>query len=200
MKKIYYCDRFPQEISQHRLAYLLLEQAVLGEYPEISREKMRYERDSFGKPFLINCPEVQFNISHCKTCVACVIGSSRVGIDVERRFPWKTSLARRITHPAEWDWLKQKTGDENFSEAEYDGENIWSARLNLLWSRKESYLKCIGTGIRSDLRKINVLQDLKDDDGNLYFQELQKPDFTLVVCSGEKEEVPVVRIGWEELQ
>ena len=186
MKKIYYCEQFPREISQHRLAYFLLERALTLAYPEISWKNVKYGREELGKPFLEEHPGILFNISHCKTCVACVIGDSAVGIDVERRFSWKEPLARRITHSGEWDWLGQT-------------EDVRAARLNLLWSRKESYLKCVGTGIRSDLRKINVLGELIDEGGSFYFQELQTPEFTLAVCSREKEEASIVRMDWQDL-
>lgn len=162
--KIYYCEQFPEEISQHRLAYLLLERALEergkeaeqaergrgkeAEQAECRRGeegKYRYERTSFGKPYLADCPQIQFNLSHCKCCVACGVGELPVGIDVEKRFPWKENLAKRICHPAEWKLLMEREDDK-----------VREACFNLIWSRKESYLKCIGTGIRQDLRNFQV--------------------------------------------
>lgn len=188
--KIYYCEQFPQQMSQHCLAYLLLERGIALEYPELPRREIRYGKDRFGKPFLQDYPVIQFNISHCRSCVACVIGEDMVGIDVERRFPWKENLARRICHPREWDWLEEVKEDKVKQEE----------RLNLLWARKESYLKCIGTGIRSDLREINVLEKQTGKENCFCFQELQKPEFTLTVCSRENGRAPLVKIDWQDLQ
>lgn len=170
--KIYYCDQIPQQISQHRLAYLLLERGLALDCSKLLGETLRYGRDDYGKPFLEDHPEIQFNISHCKTCVACAIGREPVGIDVERRFPWKEALARRVCHPAEWEWVME--GQDS------------AARLNLIWSRKESYLKCIGTGIRSDMRKINVLEDPMVQ--GYGFAEVQTDAYSIVVCGREKAE------------
>lgn len=170
--KIYYCDQIPQQVSQHRLAYLLLERGLALEYPGLWEGELRYGKDPYGKPFLEGHPEVQFNVSHCRTCVACAIGGEPVGIDVERRFPWKESLAQRICHPAEWEWLM-------------DGPDR-PARLNLLWSRKESYLKYIGTGIRGDLREVNVLELLGAP--GCACMEFQTETFTLAACGRERVE------------
>lgn len=176
--KIYYCEQFPEEVSQHRLAYFLLEQALDENEPELKRltgnektepctlrgevriewktvkdggelekesRKYRYERTPFGKPYLADYPQIQFNISHCASCVACAVGEEPMGIDVERRFPWKENLVRRVCHPGEREFLMQLASEQ---------ERVDS--LNLIWSRKESFLKCIGTGIRRDLREFQV--------------------------------------------
>lgn len=182
--RIYYCENFPRQISQHRLAYLLLERGLEKEYPEKDWKGVTYEKDSYGKPYLKEYRQIQFNISHCKTCVACVIGTDRVGIDVERRFPWKEALGRKICHAREWEWLNEGTTNKN-------------AGLNLLWSRKESYLKCIGTGIRSDLRAVNTLQI--QEDGEYFFREYQTETFTLTVCSRENGETIFENTDWQDL-
>ena len=145
--RVYYCQGMPPQISQHCLAYLLLETMLNRDYSGKLLKKPKYGRTQQGKPYLKNCPWVQFNISHCREGVACAIGSVPVGIDMERRFPWKENLARRICHPEEWKKLEQMEKDAQREQF-----------LNLLWSRKESLLKCIGIGIRCDMREINTLE------------------------------------------
>ncbi|MDD2958905.1 MAG: 4'-phosphopantetheinyl transferase superfamily protein [Lachnospiraceae bacterium] len=184
--KIYYCRDLRQEKSLHSLAYLLLEEALKREYPGLAFDQpVSYGKKPMGKPYLVDYPEIFFNISHCPRCVACVLGTAEVGIDVERRFEWKNNLASRICHEAEWAELEHRPEAEK-----KDG-------LNLLWSWKESYMKMLGTGIRSDLRKVDFSGMLREalaeesrrccrDKKKNFYYNLQTEEFTLVCCGREK--------------
>ena len=189
MIKIYFCERVPDPdkkadgISQHRLAYRLLEQSIRENWPETEKEPFHYIAAPGGKPRLEGHPEIHFNISHCAACVACALGDAPVGIDVENRFPWKESLAARICHPLERERLRKLEPEE---------QEQW---LNRIWSRKESYLKYLGTGIRRDLREFQVweeeerqesaCQKHRIDGETCFFRETQNSLYTLTVCGRE---------------
>lgn len=189
MIKIYFCERVPEPdkkadgISQHRLAYRLLEQSIRENWPETEKEPFHYTAAPGGKPRLEGHPEIHFNISHCAACVACALGDAPVGIDVENRFPWKESLAARICHPLERERLRKLEPEE---------QEQW---LNRIWSRKESYLKYLGTGIRRDLREFQVweeeerqesaCQKHRIDGETCFFRETQNSLYTLTVCGRE---------------
>ena len=189
MIKIYFCERVPDPdkkadgISQHRLAYRLLEQSIRENWPETEKEPFHYIAAPGGKPRLEGHPEIHFNISHCAACVACALGDAPVGIDVENRFPWKESLAARICHPLERERLRKLEPEE---------QEQW---LNRIWSRKESYLKYLGTGIRRDLREFQVWEEEEGqesacqkhriDGETCFFRETQNSLYTLTVCGRE---------------
>lgn len=189
MIKIYFCERVPEPdkkadgISQHRLAYRLLEQSIRENWPETEKEPFHYIAAPGGKPRLEGHPEIHFNISHCAACAACALGDAPVGIDVENRFPWKESLAARICHPLERERLRKLEPEE---------QEQW---LNRIWSRKESYLKYLGTGIRRDLREFQVweeeerqesaCQKHRIDGETCFFWETQNSLYTLTVCGRE---------------
>ena len=189
MIKIYFCERVPEPdkkadgISQHRLAYRLLEQSIRENWPETEKEPFHYTAAPGGKPRLEGHPEIHFNISHCAACAACALGDAPVGIDVENRFPWKESLAARICHPLERERLRKLEPEE---------QEQW---LNRIWSRKESYLKYLGTGIRRDLREFQVweeeerqesaCQKHRIDGETCFFRETQNSLYTLTVCGRE---------------
>ena len=52
-----------------------------------------------GKPFLLEHPQIQFNISHCKNAVLCGIGSKPLGVDVETIRPMRERVLRRNAVP-----------------------------------------------------------------------------------------------------
>lgn len=132
-----------------------------------------FVKDPLGKPYLPGRPEILFNLSHSRNGFAAVVvedssRASSAGIDIERRFPYQEMLARRICHPEEKRALQ---------EAETEDER--QALLNRIWSRKEAFLKCEGTGIRSDLRALDTIHI---DKKRYKMWEAQNRDYTLAVC------------------
>lgn len=94
------------------------------------------QRSDMAKPLLANYPEAHFNISHCKQYVAVAVSRrGAVGVDVE---------CRRRVSPL----LLQKVCSLEEQAAIAESEDTEREFLRH-WTRKEAYLKCIGTGIRS---------------------------------------------------
>ncbi len=126
-----------------------------------------------GKPYLPAYPDIFFNISHCGSCVAAAVSHRPVGVDVEKRFAFRERMAKKICSGGEYALLKDLS--------EFEQEKA----LNILWSRKESFLKCLGEGIRRDLRTIFVgLYDTQISlpEGTFEFQQEQNDRYTLVIC------------------
>lgn len=119
------------------LAFRLL-QDMLREYrPGMDTSAIEFAVGEHGKPSLIGCPDIHFNISHCKYAVACAVDSRPVGIDIECRGRYKHSLAAYCMSPTEMEWI--------------DGDDL---RFTTLWTKKEALLKLLGTGITDDVKTI----------------------------------------------
>ena len=131
--------------QQHAFAWELLAHVLSypGGWEELEAQTMREEK---GKPYLPDS-SAQFNISHCCWAVAVICAPFPVGIDIERKISYKENLARRISHPKEWEILTSLP--EGMEKAEL---------LSRLWSRKESLLKAMGEGLAVDTRKVLVLE------------------------------------------
>lgn len=167
------------EGDQHALARRLLYCGLKREYriggePAISKAPL-------GKPFLEEYPGIHFNYSHCRYGILCGISSMEIGVDIERRIPWKGSLARRICHPGELELLSRAEDPEKM--------------LTAIWTAKESYLKYLGTGIRRDLREIDlsgaVAHGEQVDGCRLHLR--MEGNYGYCVCTPE-EEIEVVRV------
>ena len=131
-------------------AYLLLCQALKETYG--INEQPSFLIGEHGKPELnfndnanlnpnktVNCQlsTVNFNISHCKQAVACVVSERPVGIDVESIGRYSESLARRVLSPEEFS-LVQSSPDPNIPFTRF-------------WTQKEALVKLTGRGINDDL-------------------------------------------------
>lgn len=126
------------------LAWLLLGHAVKAECG-YSLAQLGIVRTEQGKPCSGSHPEIQFNISHCETACACVVGLEKCGIDIERKFLFRESLAKKVCHESEW---------KHFVES----EDQRAVQLQILWSLKESYVKRDGRGLGYGMDRVSFAE------------------------------------------
>jgi 4'-phosphopantetheinyl transferase len=104
-----------------------------------------------GKPFLPGRKDFHFNLSHSGNWVVIAWSDRPMGIDVEviAMDEGKEQLARRFFSADEQDYLFATQGQER------------ALRFFEIWTKKESYLKYLGTGINRPLHSFSVLGPLE---------------------------------------
>ena len=117
------------------LIYALREEGVFVDMPEFSYGE-------HGKPFLKNYPDWNFNISHCKNAVCCVLSREEVGVDIEEIKEYKETLAAYVCNEEE---LLSLHNSDNQADDFYR-----------LWTKKEAVFKMLGSGITNDIRNVLV--------------------------------------------
>ena len=108
------------------------------------------ERTPQGKPYLKDRQDVHFNLTHSGPWVAIAWSDAPVGLDVEafREKVRCQKLARQFFCPDEQAYLQAEPSEE-------------LSRFFQLWTKKESYLKYLGTGLTKSLRSFSVLEPEK---------------------------------------
>lgn len=101
------------------------------------------------KPFIKNKPF--FNISHSGAFVLVAVDENEIGVDIEVIKESNLKLAERVFTPEEIEWMNEKDAAERF---------------HMLWCKKESSMKCIGTGITTPFEKFKILTK-----GKVMFEE-----------------------------
>lgn len=130
----------------------MLARLFIAEWCGISAESVRFDQNKFGKPFARDLP-VEFNISHSGNIVVCAVDNMPVGIDVEQIRPIDMNVVNHICCPDELKYI--------FGQTLYDADCAINdnpemlARFFEIWTAKEAYCKCLGTGI-TDLKLINT--------------------------------------------
>lgn len=141
----------------------LLQQLLEQEYEIFLSEKENpIEREAGGKPFLVHHRDVYFNISHSGSYVACAVGKVPLGIDIQyhKKGDYHRT-GRRIMTPDEWE--------------EYERSDFSDTVFFRCWTKKESYLKYTGEGIRRDMRTL--------DYDTCCFHELKLwEDYSVMLC------------------
>ena len=101
---------------------------------------LKMDFNEHGKPYLVDHPEVHFNLSHCKNGIAAVVDFSPVGIDIESFRRDNIGLVRKTMNPSEAEWIHASSDPvEAFTQ---------------FWTKKEAVLKLRGTGITDDLHHV----------------------------------------------
>ena len=134
--------KFKFELGQRTCAaaYLLLCEGLQKEYG--LTEKPIFEYGEHGKPFIVDRPEIHFNLSHCREAVVCMVSDKPVGIDVESIREFKESLVHYTMNENEIRQIEQAERPE--------------MEFIKLWTQKEAVLKLTGEGISRDMKSVLI--------------------------------------------
>lgn len=142
--------------KQQKLSLLgeWLAKSLISKKFDVDVEKIVFQRDENGKPFCPEFPNIFFNISHSEDMAIAVISDNPIGVDIEKLRAVSLKVARRACTEDELIYVFNHIPAENDYEIPYPHpvyERFWE-----IWTAKEAYFKCIGTGI-TNLKKINTL-------------------------------------------
>ena len=134
-------DRFRFEDDKKRSVFgEMLAKQMLSERFNIAPESIVIMPDENGKPYADGL-NVHFNISHSGELVICAVSDKPIGVDIEEIKNIKDTLIDYVC-----------TADEK----EYVSGN--KERFFEIWTAKEAYFKCTGTGI-TDVKSVNTLDN-----------------------------------------
>lgn len=123
-----------------------------------------YERNEYGKPWLLPPTDLHVNWSHSGTWVLCAVSDAEVGIDLQsmEKDPGD-SLLGRLLQPEERKY--------------YDGasETRKKRLFYEYWAVKESYLKALGTGFHTPLDTFYVRMEGEGKHPGIVRRDAEEP-------------------------
>lgn len=130
------------------------------------------EYNEYGKPYLKN-NDFYFNKSYSYDLGILIINENECGVDIEKIHKYDDVMAKRILSACEYNFVNSKKNKDYF--------------FTLLWTLKESYLKCIGTGINTKLNSISFVQNNKLLFNNFgyKFRIIKIKNYVISICLGE---------------
>lgn len=139
------------------------------------------EIGTYGKPYFKG-KHVYFNISHTSNAIACAVESSEVGVDIQNNIREYERIIKRVCTPSEIEKIRSDALPIQY--------------FTKLWTLKESYVKCIGTGIWDSISQIDF-STFDTEWGRLhgyYFTCKSTEEYCLSVCS-KNGKVDIQKIG-----
>lgn len=137
--------------------------AFLQEKAREKHNNVEIVKTEKGKPYFKYIPDLFFSISHTDGLTVITVSDCEAGIDVEKIKKADLRVARRFLKE-EIDYITEKDSDRRFFE---------------VWTKKEAYLKCKGTGLSGGLNSVNVLE--------LPFETMNYEDYIISVYSQTKK-------------
>lgn len=133
----------PHNKTQSIIGYYLLLKGILCLNLD-EKELFNIRISAYGKPYIVT-DTFFFNISHSKDLVACIISNiSSVGIDVE--------------YKEEIDYKKLNIYTKKEKNI-VDKKTCNSIIFYNIWTRKEAITKCLGCGLSTNLKSIDVTNE-----------------------------------------
>ena len=124
----------------------LLARRMLAAYCGVMPEDIVLLTGAHGKPYAAGL-EVQFNISHSGEMVLCAVSDTPIGADIEQMRTADEKLIRFVCTDEEKAYVLDAADDADKQR-----------RFFRIWTAKEAYFKCLGTGI-TDFKSLCVLDE-----------------------------------------
>ena len=147
-------------------------------YSLVSKKKMdliHIERKNNGKPFIENCIDFFFNISHSTEYIIFTHTNQEIGCDIELIQYLEKSIIYHFFTKNEIILFENKTNKIK--------PNFFST---LVWTRKEAFFKLKGTGISDEITSIETVIST---DKNCYFCSYVFNNYIISLCSHLKKNV-----------
>lgn len=128
------------------LGELLLRYAVHQETGRSDLPELRTGEQ--GKPYFPDCPDLCFNLSHCKTAVACALDASPLGVDVQ-----DYRLFTKAPDPHDPPVFRVLSPTERAWVCEIADAAARDRRFIQVWTCKEAYGKSLGVGLAYAFRQ-----------------------------------------------
>ncbi len=129
----------------------------------IEKNDLIFSVSESGKPYCKSHKKIKFSLSHSADTIALAIDEKDVGIDIEKIRKADEKLVERVCTENEKNIIfSSKNPDKKFTE---------------IWTKKEAYLKALGTGIDRELKKLDV------ENENLKFTTFSFEGFIVSVFS-----------------
>lgn len=114
----------------------------------ITNEPDEAELNQYEKPYYKEYPNVHFSLSHSGKMAMCAVADAPVGCDVEKIKNKNCDIAERFF-----------AVDENALLKSIADETAQKEMFFRLWTLKESFIKCIGTGLSTPLNEFSIIPE-----------------------------------------
>ena len=162
------------------LAALLVRYAIRKDL-SLTNDAITIFHNEYGKPYLTGYPDYHFSVSHSGRFIAFVSDNAPIGIDIQNMEQLKKPISGHFFTENENSYISSN-GLQGFYE---------------VWTRKEAYVKMLGTGFSTPISSFDVFDDLEAS-----FNTQVNEAYMITVCSRNElgKKVEFESVGMEDLE
>lgn len=180
-------DKILHKKNLRKSVYTILSDNLKPHGIELNEKSITY--NEYGKPFLKDCKNLYFNITHCNELAVCAIENTEVGVDAENIREYYSGVVRRAFSERE----------KNIVE---NSENI-NEMFFRIWTLKESFVKALGIGISYPLKSAEFIINgdnitIVGCNGFSFTQFIINSEFVCSLCLKKTTENKVFRINTDK--
>lgn len=183
-------ERYQHLHKNHQLTYLVSHAAcrqILAKYLTVPAEQIKYKKNQYGKPLLDHETSIHFNMSHSHYyALIAVSNHSEIGVDIEyieKKTSWE-KIARRFFHDKEIAFL--------FDSDPSKQKSIFFQ----IWTRKEAYIKALGTGFSTPFSSFNVTEENITNDTNTIIWYQKNLELSSQYFAAVTQNTPIEKIRY----
>lgn len=156
---------------------------IVGKELKIDCKNINILEDSLGKPYIENTKNIKFNISHAGNIIVIGFSNKSIGVDIEFECIDSIKIAKRFFTKKEYEFIKKDV-------------NPPTAFLEI-WTKKEAYVKCLGTGLKKSLNSFCTMDNnLKDK-----FITIKVNKYIISFYDGiYNKDLPIVELAEKEIE
>ena len=162
-----------QEDKKRTVAGEYLARKLISGEENIGFEKISIVTDDNGKPYAENS-KLHFSISHSDELVCAVVSDKKVGVDAEKIHDVRTSLTKRVCTERELAYIYGYVPSDEETENTLFYDSL--VRFFEIWTFKEAYFKCVGTGI-TDFKSVDFF------DAGVHKEQFCEDEFVICVVT-----------------
>ncbi|MBQ8489790.1 MAG: 4'-phosphopantetheinyl transferase superfamily protein [Pseudobutyrivibrio sp.] len=147
----------------------LLVRKVVNETTGVGVEEQCYLKSENGKPWISNS-NIKFNLSHSDRKIITGVCDEELGVDVEKIQEAPFQIMKMVFHNNEIEYVNNSQDSDR------------SRRFYKIWTRKEAYCKCSGSGIDDKIKMLDTT-DVKLDE---LFHTWENDGYCYSVFTGKK--------------
>lgn len=174
---------------------ILIRNIIIKEL-NIQNNYITFDKNKYGKPYLLNYPKFNFNISHSEEYVACAVDDKPIGIDIEKiKIIKYEEITERFFTEEELKYILRE-----------DLENDKQSKFYEIWTLKESFIKCCGKGLSIPLKSFSINVDkyknisVNDKQNKYKLKSFNiDEDYKMAVCSNNQITKEIITIDTTSL-